>query len=167
MFRSSTLLPLLALVIFGAAAPAHANLKVFLGKYGGKYTGVLVEASGKTGRAIADAATRVQATAGSAKFLIKGTLNGTGYRQIITLKGGKATISSLIPGGSGPLQASATGTYTAGGKTARLTFVNPGGLMGRMTVTISFVTGGSTLMISTVITQSGGSDPIYATVIGA
>jgi len=142
-----------------------AGLEVFKGLYGGKFTGVLVEASGATGRAIADAATVVTGKGKSAKFTITSTLSGVGYKQVITLKKGRATINTMIPGGAGNLAKSVSGTYKAHGKNVVINVTDPAGLEGSLQTKIGFTTGGSTLIISTVIKLGG--DPVYATVIGA
>jgi len=159
---------LLGLLLVGLAGPQAVNassLTVFKGKYNGKFTGVVVEASGPTGRAIADAATVVKASAKSAKFVISGTLNGVGYKQTIVLRSGRATLSTMIPGGGGNLAKSVTGTFRVRGKNATITVTDPAGFSGRMQVKIGFTTGGSTLIISTVVELGG--DPVYSTVTGA
>ncbi len=144
---------------------AQAGFTVFKGKYGGKFTGVVAEAAGPTARAIADAATTVTANGKSAKFAITGTLNGVVYKQTIVLKKGRATLSTMIPGGSGTLAKSVSGACKVHGKSATIKVVNPGGEAGTLQVKIGFTTGGSTLIISTIV--SLGGDPIYSTVIGA
>jgi hypothetical protein len=160
----------LFLVLFVAAfaapqAAEAAGLSVFEGKYNGKYTGVLAVGTGANERLIADAMTQVKTKGTSGKFVIKGTLNGTGYIYTISLKRGRATLSSFFPGAGGVYGNSATGTYKLRGKNLKINIVNPAGVPGTLNVKIGFTTGGSTLLISTVITRPDG-DPIYATVIG-
>ncbi len=155
------------LAAFAGTQAGHASsLMVFKGKYGGKYTGVMTIAQGAGTRLIGSANTSVSASKKAAKFTIKGTLNNTGFAQTLSLRGGNATLSSVLPGGSGNFQTSASGHYSAHGKAVKITISNPGGIQGSMVVTINFINSGSTLCISSVVVPSG-ADPIYTTIIGS
>lgn len=158
----------LLLAAFAAPQAAHASsLSVFKGKFGGKFTGVMTIAQGAATRLIGSANTSVSASKKAAKFTIKGTLNNTGFTQIISLaSNGRATLSSVLPGGSGSFQNSASGTYKAHGKAVRISISNPGGISGSMSMTINFINGGSSLCISSIVAPSGG-DLIYTNVIGS
>jgi hypothetical protein len=160
-------LAFLLVALAGAQVAGAASLTVFEGNYGGKYTGVLTIAQGSATRLIGSANTKVSASRKAGKFTIKGTLNSTGFVQTISLgSNGRAQLSSVLPGGTGSFQASASGSYTVHGKAVKITISNPGGLRGSMTMTINFINAGSTLCISSVVTPNG-SDPIFTTVIGS
>jgi hypothetical protein len=115
----------LVLALLASGQAGASSLSVFKGKYGG----VLLITQG-TANLPANADTKVKAIAKSAKFTVKGTLNGKAYTYVISLANGQATVSTLFPGGTGSVFGkSATGTFKAHGKSVAITITNPGNII--------------------------------------
>lgn len=151
---------LLGLVMFGIAAPAAKAGS--LARFNGSGVGLILISQGSSALE-GNANPNVKATARSAKFLLKCTINSVAATQTITLKNGRAKIDHLLPGISG-FQESATGRYRFHGTTVRVTAPFSGGTLYMEIDTTTF---GSTLRISEQLVYSDGTTlPIYMTIIG-
>ncbi len=170
-----TTIPRLALALifvigFSSASRLEAatDLSFLKGKYGGKYTAVYLISQGKKIRVTAGGTSSAVPTRSSAKITTKITIGSDKYQQTITLNpdGTATTTATLMGGKNAPFSSPASGTYRVAGRTVSLTFPNPAGYPGSLSIRIGFLNSNSTLSISSVLALTG-SETYYATVIGA
>jgi hypothetical protein len=157
------------LALLGAGSLQAANLSVFKGTTGGKYTGIYLVSQAPSARVIGTANPVFTGNGKSGKFVIKGTVGTTGYQQTIVLRpNGKATVNPLFPGASGDFQITMTGSYKFSGRHVTITgVVNTTNLKADVRMDITYGTYNSALMITTRISPKNGSAPIYVTVTAA
>ena len=150
----------LGLVVLGIVAPAAKAGS--LARFNGSGVGLVLISQGSSALE-GNANPNVKATARSAKFVFKCTINSVAATQTITLKNGHAKIDHILPGING-FQESATGTYRFHGSTVRVTAPFSGGTLYMEIDTTTF---GSTLRVSEQLVYSNGQTlPIYMTIIG-
>jgi hypothetical protein len=159
--RTRSLFVVLLLAGFSGLGAVEAKS---LAGFAGNGTGLILISQGKA-VVVGNANPKVKASAKSAKFNIKCTINNVAANQTITLKHGRATVNHLLPGLSG-FSASASGTYKLNGNKVRAILpFTAGSSKGTLYIQIDTTPFGSTLRVSSQLLYSDGTAPIYATII--
>ena len=154
----------MTLLLAGVAGLGSARAKGSLAQFAGSGTGLILISQGQA-VIVGNANPKVKASAKSAKFVIKCTINNVTANQTITLKHGRATVNHLLPGLSG-FSASASGTYKLKGNMVRATLpFTAGTSKGTLNIQIDTSPYGSSLRIASQLLYTDGTTPIYSTII--
>lgn len=155
-------LAFVALLLAGVGL-GSVQAKGSLAQFAGSGTGLILISQGQA-VIVGNANPKVKASAKSAKFVIKCTINSVAATQIITLKHGRASVDHLLPGLSG-FSASASGTYKLNGNRVRAVMpFTAGTSKGTLYIQIDTTPYGATLRIASQLLYTDGTAPIYSTI---